>query len=262
MIKILKYINSLPFPITVKHHVSFGVSDKYLKGVVGEKDAKKLWQVLRDTHPRYRIAKDRDTWLADISIRKDGQDEKLPARVEAMATLIEKEGIKTFYSIGAGGGVFEYFLKKRLPRLKIVASEHTQEGVDRLRDVFLECDMVEFFDALDDSSWERIGKDPDGLVFIYRNEREFSDKQWRKMFVAMHKAQVKRVFLGLMNMLTLLAFVQEKIRNLKHRMRGDGLNFVGFLRSQYVFESFWKGLYTDIEIPFPNCRGIYLKLIS
>ena len=178
-----------------------------------------------------------------------------------MAQLIEKEGIKTFYSIGAGGGVFEYFLKKRLPNLKIIASEHTQEGVERLRNVFLECDKVEFFDALDGVGWERIGKDPDGLVFIYRNEREFSDSQWRAMFIAMHKAEVKRVFLGLMNMFTLLAFVQEKIRNIKHRLKGEKLHFVGFLRSQSTFRSFWKGLYTDKEVLFPNCRGIYLKIL-
>ena len=194
MIKILKYINSLPFPITVKHYVSFGVADPYLQDVHGEEDAKKRWQVLRDTHPRYRIPRDRETWLKDLSLRKDGQDDKLPERVEALATLIEKEGIRTFYSIGAGGGVFEYFLKKRIPSLKIVASEYTQEGVERLRNVFLECDKVEFFDALNDISWGKIGEDKDGMVFIYRNEREFSDKQWRQIFRAMHKAGVKRVF--------------------------------------------------------------------
>lgn len=259
MIKFLKYINSLPFPITVKHYVSFGVADPYLKDVHGEQDAKKRWQVLRDTHPRYRIPKDRETWLKDLSVKKDGQDDKLPDRIKAMASLIEREGIKTFYSIGSGGGVFEYFLKQKLPHLKIAASEHTQEGVQRLKDVFLECDRIEFFDALNDESWKMIGNDPDGLVFIYRNEREFNDRQWRQMFIAMHKAGVKRVFLGLMNMLTFLAFIQEKIRNLRHRFRGEKLHFVGFLRSRYTFRSFWKGLYTDTEVNFPNCRGVYLK---
>ncbi|MDP2705040.1 MAG: hypothetical protein U1D31_01235 [Patescibacteria group bacterium] len=261
MIKILKYINSLPFPVTVKHYVSFGVADPYLENIHGEKDAVRRWQILRDKHPRYRIPKDRETWLKDLSLRKDGQDDKLPERVEALATLIEKEGIRTFYSVGSGGGVFEYFLKKRIPSLKIVASEYTQEGVERLRSVFLECDKVNFFDALNDISWVNIGADKNSIVFIYRNEREFSDKQWRQIFRAMHKAGVKRVFLGLMNMLTFLAFAQEKIRNLKHRFRGEKLNFVGFLRSRYTFRSFWKGLYTDTEIYFPNCRGIYLKRI-
>ena len=259
MIKILKYINSLPLPITVKHYVSFGVADKYLNGIWGEGDAKKRWQVLRERHPRYRIPKDRKTWLEELCLRKDGQDDRLTERVEALAKLIEKEGIKTFYSIGAGGGVFEYFLKKRIPNLKIVASEYTEEGVKRLRNVFLECDEVEFFDALDDKSWGKIGKDTEGVVFIYRNEPEFSDAQWRQMFAAMHKAGVKRVFLGLMNMLTFLAFIQEKIRNLKHRFKGERLHFVGFLRSQHTFRSFWRGLYTDTEVYFPNCRGIYLK---
>lgn len=259
IVHILKYVNRLPLPVTVRHYASFGDVGGLLKD--GELRSEESWQVLRDKHPRYRIPEDRETWLQELSLSKDGQDDKLQERVESLASLIEKEGVKTVYAIGAGGGVFEYYLKKRLPHIKIVASELTQKGVDRLRRVFIECDVVERFDALDVTHWRRIGADPDGMVFIYRNEREFSDEDWRNMFCYMHEARVQKVFLGIMYMLTVSAFVQERARNMRRRFRGESVTFVGYLRSHEMFRSFWKGKYKEREIDFPNCRGLYLARI-
>lgn len=259
ILHILKYINRLPFPVTVRHLTSFGDIGDLLKD--GELRSKESWQVLRDKHPHYRIPEDRETWLKELSLSKDGQDDKLQKRIDAFASLIKEEGIKTVYAIGAGGGVFEYYLKKRLPHIKIIASELTQESVDRLRRVFIECDVVERFDALNAEHWERIGADKDGIVFIYRNEREFSDEDWRKIFLYISKADVRKVFLGIMYMLTVSAFIQEKIRNIKHRLHGESVTFVGYLRSHDTFRSFWKGKYKEREISFPNCRGLYLTRI-
>lgn len=256
----LKYLNSLPFPITVKHYVSLEHQGSPLKD--GTLRSKESWQILRDEHPRYRIPKNRETWLEELSLKKDGQDVKLQERVKELGALIKREGIKTLYSIGSGGGVFEYYLKKQLPAIKIFASEPTVEGVERLKSVFIECDKVEVFDALNENDWKKIGEDPNGMVFLYRNEREFSNEDWRKIFKYMHSAGVKRVFLGLMNMLTFLALLQEKFRNIKLRLKGVPLTYVGDLRSRYTFRSFWYNMYRDQEINFPNGRGLYLKIIE
>lgn len=259
MLKFLKYINSFPFPFTVRHYAQLGPAGKHLKdGVLRSKES---WQILRDEHPRYRIPADRETWLSELSLKKDGQDSELGARVNEFVLLLEKENIKTVYSVGSGGGVFEYFLKKRLPRIRIIASEPTQEGVNRLKKVFIECDTIEFFDALDSEGWERVGSMEDAIVFIYRNEREFTDNEWRKMFRDMRAAGVKKVFLGLMNMLTMLAFVQEKLRNISLYFHGTPATFVGYLRNHAAFRSFWKGIYKEHEVYFPNCRGLYLTKI-
>ncbi len=260
VLKTLRYFNNFPFPFTAKHYAMLGEVSSHLKdGMLMSTDS---WLVLRNEHPHYRIPDDRETWLKELYYKKDGQDDKLQDRVNEFAVLLEKENIKTVYSIGSGGGIFEYFLKKRLPSIKIFASEPTQVGVDRLRKVFLECDVVEVFDALNPKDWEKIGNDPDGVVFIYRNEREFTNDNWRKMFEYMHQARVQRVFLGLMYLLTILAFTQEKIRNVKLRLRGKKVTFVGYLRNYAEFKSFWYNKYTDKEIPFPNCRGLYLTIIK
>ena len=257
MHKVLKYINNVPFPVTVRHLTSLGPVLSKLKD--GELRSAESWQAMRDHHPYYRIPEDRETWLKDLFANKDGQDSKLEDRVRSFAELLEREGVKTVYSIGSGGGVFEYFLKKRAPHIKIVCSELTQEGVDRLRRVFIECDEVIVFDALNVESWKKVGADKDGIVFIYRNEHEFTDDEWRIMMRSMHASGVTRVFLGLMYLLTILAYVQAKIRNTKKRLRGEPIVFTGYLRNYARFKSFWRGRYIDREVAFPNCRGFYLE---
>lgn len=259
-IRALKYVNSIPFSFTIKHYVALGHTGSPLKDRALR--SAESWQILRDEHPRYLIPKDREAWLQELSLKKDGQDSRLHDRVSEFAALLRREGIKTVYSIGSGGGVFEYYLKKELPSIRIVASEPTEDGAERLRAVFTECDKVEIFDALNEDDWKHIGGDQDGIVFIYRNEREFSNEDWRKMFQYIHEAKVQRVFLGLMNMLTILAFAQEKFRNTLYRIHGTPLTFVGYLRSQYTFRTFWYNMYRDREINFPNCRGLYLTIIK
>ena len=259
IIQTFKRLNRLPFPFTVCHYTALGHVGRLLKD--NELRSKESWQILRDEHPRYRIPKDREEWLRDLSLKKDGQDDKLQDRVKEFASLVEAEGIKTVYSIGTGGGVFEYYLKKQLPSIKIVASELTQESVNRLRKVFTECDVVERFDALNAEHWKRIGLDHNAVVFIYRNEREFSDDDWRKMFLYMNEAGIQKIFLGIMNMLTILSLVQEKIRNIKYRISGKTVTFVGYLRSHSRFRTFWSDVYNEEEIRFQNCRGIYLTKI-
>ncbi len=254
---VLKYINSMPFPVTARHFTSLGVVGGKLKD--GELRSAESWQTMRDEHPYYRIAEDRETWLKELTADKDGQDAKMHDRVRAFADLIEKEGVKTVYSIGSGGGVFEYFLKKRSPHIRVVCSEWKSEGAGRLRRVFLECDEVITFDALNPNDWKKVGADKDGIVFIYRNEHEFTDAEWHKMIRMMHDAGVTRVFLGLMYLLTILAFIQAKIRNIKKRLRGEKIVFVGYLRNYSRFKRFWSGMYIAREVPFPNCRGFYLK---
>lgn len=253
----LKQLNTLPFPVALKYYVPFGLSTEVSdnKHWSGEE-----WLVLRNQHPRYRIAETREEWLADLALDKDGQDAYLHDRVESFAQLLEREHLTTIYSIGSGGGVFEYYLKKRSPQVKVVATECTKEGVERLRRVAPELDEVRIFDALKSEDWLTIGDDPHAVVFLYRNEREFSDAQWKKMWSDMYAANIPQVFLGLMWTLTARSLLQLKIRNLRNRLAGKHLSFVGYIRNFRGLERLWKGAYRVQEtIPFPTCTGLYLK---
>lgn len=259
ILQILKWINSIPFPWAAKHYAFFGdMNGQKLTGV----SQSERWRILRVNHPRYRIPNTHEAWLKDLEFSKDGQDSKLAVRIKSFSDFLEKEGIKTVYSIGSGGGVFEYFLKKKLSHVKIIVSEPDLEAVERLRGLCLGYDDVQQFNALSVEDWRKKEWDSDTLIFIYRNEREFNDAEWRKIFINMHQARVKRVFLGLMNFLTALAYVKEKVRNFRHRFGGRELVFVGHLRNYYKFRSFWKMMYIDKEIYFSGGRGVYLRIID
>jgi hypothetical protein len=254
----LKYINRLPLPVTVRHYATFGEAGESLDGEMRSGDD---WMVLRNEHPRYRIPEDRETWLKELALDgvKDGQDPALLERVASFVKLLKERNITTVYSVGSGGAIFEYYLKKASPDTKVIVTECTQEGVQRLKRVFTEADGVELFDALDAKEWKHIGEMPSTIVFIYRNEREFTNKQWKQMFVDMHSAGVQHVFVGLMWTLTIVAYGLRVWNNTKRRLSGKKLSFVGYIRSLSALRQFWKGKYTEKEeIYFPTCTGLYL----
>lgn len=254
----LKQLNTLPFPVTVKYYVAFDLPDASFHD--NTEWSGNDWHILRDKHPRYRISDTRESWLADLSLDKDGQDTWLMERVKSLAALLEREKITTVYSISAGGGVFEYYLKKLAPHVKVIATEYTAEGVERLRRVCTELDEVRIFDALNAEGWKQFGNDSTSMVFINRNEREFSNSDWQQIFESMHKANVENVFLGLMWTLTARALLQIKWRNFMRRLQGRKLTFVGYIRSFEGLRRFWKGKYQEEEaIPFPTCTGLYLR---
>ncbi len=256
---LLRRLNSLPFPVTIPYYVSYGL--KFKDGKMRDGDA---WMRLRDEHPHYRIPETREQWLADLhDPLKDGQDEGLLPRVDSFAKLLAREGIKTVYSVGAGGGIFEYYLKTRHPEFRVIGTECTQEGTDRLRLVCTELDEVELFDALKPESWNKLANDPTTLVFIYRNEREFSDDQWQLIWDSMYAAKIERVFLGLMWTLTARALFNLKVRNFKKLVHGEVLTLTGYLRSLERLRLFWKGKYqVQEEIEFPTCTGLYITRID
>lgn len=257
LVTALKKLNALPFPVSMKYYVPFGLPD-----VVAGRNQRWTsddWQVLRDKHPRYRIADTREKWLADLSLDKDGQDQWLPERVASLAELLGRKNITTVYSIGSGGGVFEYFLKKRLPHLKVIGTEYTAEGSERLRRVCTELDEVWQFDALNIADWQKIGRDSHSIVFINRNEREFSDTEWQQIWNHLYSAGIKHVFLGLMWTLTARSLLQLKLRNVQKRLKGERFTFVGYIRNFEALRRFWKGKYQEEgTIPFPTCTGLYL----
>jgi hypothetical protein len=257
----LRQLNHMPFPVTIRHYVSYGLPlQKFKDGVMRSGES---WMLLRNEHPYYRIPDTREEWLRELTYKKDGQDEGLRDRVASFAALLEREGIRTVYSIGSGGGIFEYYLKKHAPHVKVIGTEYTKEGVERLRRVCTELDDVWFFDALQRESWKKLGNDKASIVFIYRNEREFSDADWKRIWESMYDANVERVFLGLMWTLTLRAWVQLRLRNLMKRLAGEKLIFTGYLRNLEGLRRFGKDKYAEKEsITFPTCTGLYLTRYS
>ena len=99
----LKYINSLPIPLTIKHYQTFGYSASLFKN--GELDSAESWDVLRETHPQFSISTNRREWLraCEAQIKKDGQDGGLLQRAKDVSALLQTEHIDKVFSAGVGG---------------------------------------------------------------------------------------------------------------------------------------------------------------
>lgn len=262
MIKpILKYINSLPFPLTIKHYQTFGYSTSFFKDKV--LDSSQSWDALRTTHPQFSISKNRKEWLlaSEAQVRKDGQDNGLAKRAKDVNDLILEKGIKSLFSVGVGGAGLEYQIKKINPDLKLICSEYAPKNVELLKEVFIESDEIVEFDILN-GDWKEINKKYLGessACLMYRVDASFTDKEWRKIFVRLYVAGVKNVIFIPSSFLTMLSIFNRKSREIKWKMSKTDIVFSGYLRTKSKFRSYWRGLYNEKPMEFGGIKGFMLE---
>lgn len=256
LIKVLKCINRIPFRVTAK---IYSASPRKLNLEVLFSSSVG-WDAMYMEHPNYRISANRETWLKEMEAKKDGQDSGLRVRAKDIASLLIKKNIKNVHSIGSGGGVLEYHLKKIVPGIKITASDFAPETVKRLRGVFIECDDVVVFDALDSLAWKKVTSD--SLVLFYRIEREFSTQEWRRIFSYMHDSGVEKVLIVVPLYLTLLGYFLSVVRNARYVLSGTSLSFVGYWRSKKSFEYLFRQLYSSEEVTIGTWQSFFLERID
>ncbi|KND50760.1 MAG: hypothetical protein ABA06_04720 [Parcubacteria bacterium C7867-001] len=258
----LRQLNELPFPLTISHYHKFASGFRKEKLKDGKLDSPESWDALREQEPSFSIAETREEWLkaAELSVKKDGQDANLGARAADIVPLLKRHAITTIFSVGAGGGGLEYQLKKRIPELRIVASEYAPKSVELLRKVFLEAEEVRSFDLLS-GDWTPVTERIDAattLVLIYRLDAQFTDRQWRDLFKTLATAGVSRVLYIPTGFLTLRSLFFRLSRRIAWLFSGAEMVFAGYLRTKTTFHSFWKGSYQSEEGVFGGSGGFWL----
>jgi len=110
--KFLRYLNSLPFNLTVKHYYPFGKTTASLKD--GELNSPESWDALRVSHPHFSITSERESWVrqCELGINKDGQDGCLNARAVEIVDLLKANKFTSIHSVGVGGTALEYHIKR------------------------------------------------------------------------------------------------------------------------------------------------------
>lgn len=263
MIKpILKYINSLPVPFTMKHYQVFGYSGSLFKD--GELNSADSWDVLRETHPQFSVSKNRKEWIraSEAQIKKDGQDGGLLIRAQDINRLLEKEKITHIFSVGVGGAGLEYQLKKINPKLHMVCSEYAPKNVELLKEVFLEADEIIQFDILN-GDWKEIKRKylpNNSICIMYRVDASFDDTQWRGIFEKMSEAKIETVLFIPSSFLTILSIFNRKWREFKWKTSKTQVVFSGYLRTKMRFQSFWKGLYEATPHEFGGIKSFLHRL--
>ena len=262
--KMLHYINSLPFPLTIKHYFAFDSATALLKdGVLNSVES---WDALRQSHPHFSISEHRDEWLraAEAQIKKDGQDSALPLRAKEVVRIINELGIRTLFSAGVGGAGLEYQIKKLKPDLRLVCSEYSPVSVKALKKVFVECDSVLLFD-MKSKDWSVALEGVDAkkqLVLLNRIDIDFSNEELRDMLQHMYDSGIQNILFILCGRITARGILNRLFRRLQWRLRGMPYAFAGYLRTKQTFQMFWQQLYQSSDIELPYMSGYLLKKIE
>ncbi len=257
----LSYINSIPFPLTVKHYFAFSDSTKYLKG--DGLSSSESWDVLRESHPHFSIADTREEWIKvnELLIKKDGQDGGLKERAKDVAEILKNNNIKSVFSAGCGGAGLEYHLKKILPEIRLTCSEYSKVAVERLSKVFLECDSIILFDmkSKDWSVANNLSNPKENLILLYRIDIDLSDEDMKDMFHNMHKSGIENVLIILCGRLTLRGLANRFYQRFLWRLKGTPYSFSGYLRSERKFIEFFDGFYKFENVVCEGLHGFLLK---
>ena len=262
--KILHHINSLPFPLTIKHYFAFDSATALLKdGVLNSVES---WDALRQSHPHFSISENRDEWLraAEAQVKKDGQDGALPVRAKEVVRIIDELGVQTLFSAGVGGAGLEYQIKKLKPALRLICSEYSTVSVNVLRKVFLECDSILLFD-MKSKDWSIALENADArtqLVLLNRIDIDLSNDELRDMFRHMCDFGIRNILIILCGRITARGLLNRIYQRMLWRLRGVPYAFAGYLRTKSTFPLFWRGLYQSSDIELPYMSGFLLKKIE
>ncbi len=262
--KVLHHINSLPFPLTVKHFFSFERTVGILKN--DELTSWESWDALREHDPHFSISENRNEWLeaSETKIKKDGQDGGLSRRAADVVSVIHRLGISSVFSAGVGGAGLEYQIKKMKPDLKLVCSEYSPVAVERLRKVFLEADGITLFD-MKSKDWSLAikGTDPRAqLCLLYRIDIDLTNSDLKNMFQNMHESGIHNILIILCGRLTARGLVNRLRQRLIWRISGIPYAFAGYLRTEKTFLQFWQPFYTSTELECGGLKSFLLRRVD
>lgn len=262
MKKFLKYINSIPFPISIKHYQTFGDSNSLLEN--SELNSALSWDILRERHPQFSISKNREEWLkaSNAQVKKDGQDGGVINRAKDIDQFLIEKGINSVFSVGVGGAGLEYQMIKNNPNLVVFCSEYSKVNVELLKAVFTEAQEIIRFDILK-GDWNEIREKyltKDSILLMYRVDASFSDVEWFDVFKKLREAKIEKILFIPSSNLTLISIFNRKFREIKWLLRKTEIVFSGYLRTKKMFESYWSGMYSSRMHEFGGLKGFYLEL--
>lgn len=217
----------------IKHFYSFDLN--FIKNIKSDKLDKSSWEILRadNQNSDFSIEKSREDYIESCENSDDYQ--KAAKKICHITSLHNWNKI---VSLGVGKGILEYHIKKLLPEVEIICTDYTQNSLELLKNVLLECNNFQVFDMLNDD-W-RIFKEMDALI-MFRLSTEFSQKQWYHIFKEMHAAGIKNVIFIPTELLNIKILLNEKIGLLSSYIRRRKTTFCGWMYSEKEFKKFFSG---------------------
>lgn len=232
---------------TSKHYFNFG---KKLSGenVLINQEG---WDTVRcdDNNTPFSIPSDEMTFVKKASTQYASESQDI-------INLAHKKGFTEIFSVGCGCGYLEYNIKHKSPELKIIATDFNHKSIERLGNVFKECDKVETFNMMTDS----FKSDEKLLYLFFRIDTEITNKEWVSVFKRMHSDNTRYVLFVASEFLTFERFVKESIKGILRGLKG--YTFCGYIRTKGSFERLWSDYYKIEESLKIGTLNAYLLKIN
>jgi hypothetical protein len=227
---------------TMRHYYAFG---RKVNLVGNDLLSPLAWDQVRMTDeieagtPAFHLPKDRDDWL-----RTCHESSSAAACAADIAQMVRRGQFTKVLSVGVGRACLEYHLKCLEPAVHLVCTEYSPRVVERLQQVFLECDRIELLD-IKSAGWMDAGAHC--LVLLNRVDTELDDQEWRVVFKNLAGSGVKNVLIVATGFLTLRTLAFELSQRLMSMFFRRGLTFAGYTRTKARFKELWSPSFTVVE---------------
>ena len=224
--------------LAISHRYDFG-SDRALVGA--ELAGEAAWDALRlGSGGAFGLPETRAEWaaLADA-------DRIAEARARALAALLDRRGVQTLASYGAGAAVTELWLARLAPGRRLVVTEFAPATVERLAALFPEAEVRR----------HDLRRDPPvadaDLHLFHRIDTELDDESFRAVLARFRAVPVVVVATELLS-------ARAVLRELRTRLR-PGVTRAGLVRSRGAFESLWRDTHDGIPLRVHDLHGWLLE---
>lgn len=215
----------------IKHYYYF---EEIQSKMSGRKINAQNWDVLRSDEKKSPFAIERTAEEYEENCRKSVEYEKAAT---ILCELISSYENNKLVSLGCGKGILEWYIKKKLPDLKIECTDYAEKSVELLRNVFTECNNISVFDMIngDYEKWKGT------TVLLYRVSTEFTLKEWKMIFDKIYYAGIENVIFVPTELLTFRIMREEKIRKFMNLLKGNPTIFCGWMYSKNEFMKMFRG---------------------
>jgi hypothetical protein len=222
--------------LTLRQHHFFSPETTQLLG--GKLVGRGAWDALRTNPDRssFAIPLDRAEWRGRCT---NAVFADRGAEIERLARQLGVSGITSF---GVGTACVEYNIHRANPDLPLYLSDYSMETVGRLRVVFPEAASIEVVDLLRNEPKTVVGT----LTMLHRIDTEFTNHDFRRVFMRLHANGHRLILLIPTTFLTLREFSAEMARRMLSRTGRRRATWTGYVRTRPVFGDLWSNLYRPV----------------
>lgn len=170
--------------------------------------------------------------------------------------LLKNFDIREAISLGAGKGILEWNLIKKMPELSLGVTDYTTESVNKLKYFLTDCDKVMEFD-IKEGNYQNLHTN---CLIEFRISTEFDFEEWKNIFSKIYHTKIDYIIFVPTELLCWKHIVRETISCLLHKIKNQKMCLAGYLYSENEFKKMFKKQYSILEeVPYRDTKIYFLQ---